>query len=387
MKYLRSSLQNLSPAWRWSLPIWFAGRIFISAWGALLWLAGLPPFNTNPAFYFEIQPLTTGLAAPLLGIWQRWDGINYLRIVLSGYHADDLTAFFPLYPLLGRGLARLTGIDPLVALILIANLAFLFALVLLYQITCKHYSENAARGAVVAAAMFPTAFFFYAPYPQSLALLLTLLAWWGAYHRRWLLALLAGIAAGLAHSTVVPLALMLAFEAVRAVRTGTQKRRWIALLVPFAPLMGVALFLAWRESRQFVPIDMVMAVLWGRISVWPWQSFLDIPKMFIYGWVKGSGWTNLLLLALAIAALVWGWRRLLPAHWLYQFVLLLFLLSTEIRTGPLVSFGRYMLVMFPIFILIGQWATTKNRRLASLTVGMVLQLFLSGLFFLWAWVD
>jgi len=52
-------------------------------------------------FYFSIPPIENGIAAPLLGVWLRWDVVHYLRIVLFGYNQLDLTAFYPVYPLPG----------------------------------------------------------------------------------------------------------------------------------------------------------------------------------------------------------------------------------------------------------------------------------------------
>src|SRR5829696_10312583 len=59
---------------------------------------------------FDDPALTHALADPLLAPLARWDSVWYLRIADSGYgESAPRAAFFPLYPLLVRGLATPFG--------------------------------------------------------------------------------------------------------------------------------------------------------------------------------------------------------------------------------------------------------------------------------------
>src|SRR4051812_39892948 len=66
----------------------------------------------------------------LVTAWERFDGLWYLRIASGGYaNGDGSAAFFPLYPLLIRGLSFALGGHPLAAALLVSNLAFAGSLV------------------------------------------------------------------------------------------------------------------------------------------------------------------------------------------------------------------------------------------------------------------
>src|SRR5438477_8148402 len=60
--------------------------------------------------------------------WFRWDSGHFTAIASNGYDVAWRTAFFPLFPLLERGVAFLTH-DPFIAGLIISNLAGLVWLV------------------------------------------------------------------------------------------------------------------------------------------------------------------------------------------------------------------------------------------------------------------
>ena len=96
-----SLLRRLPESFKWSFFVWLVARIIYSAWGAFLWTQGLTHTVMASIFYHEVQPILTGPWGALVGVWQRWDAIHYIRIAQNGYDAVELTAFFPLYPWLG----------------------------------------------------------------------------------------------------------------------------------------------------------------------------------------------------------------------------------------------------------------------------------------------
>ena len=106
---------------------------------------------------------------------ERQDAVWYLRLADEGWSGEDASAaFFPLYPLTVRAVAWiLPGSDELIAALLVSNVAFLGALLALFALTADAFGERVARRAIVVAALFPTAFFFLAPYTESLFLFLS----------------------------------------------------------------------------------------------------------------------------------------------------------------------------------------------------------------------
>lgn len=376
----------LSAEWRWSLGIWLSLRIFLTILGALLYSADLPMVDIREPFYFGVQPIRQGIEAPLLGVWQRWDAVYYIRIADFGYNSVDLSAYFPLYPLLARQISQVLGIPSILSLEIISNLAYLFALVLLFRIVTERVSADLARRTLLITAFFPTAFFFFAPYPMSAVFLFVLLAYRATYRRRWLLAALAGLCAGLSHSTVIPLAVLLFIPVVDYLRTHPPRIAYLTLLVPGVPFLGTAIFLLWRTAAGFPDFSAIMLEGWGRQTLFPWQTLLEIPRLFTTKYFAVSGWLNVLLLLLAVMALFWSLRRLRLELWLYMLTALLFLLSTSVEHEPLSSFNRYILLCFPLFIILAKWARNFWLRLLILGTEGLMFLYFSTMFFMWAWV-
>lgn len=124
-----------------------------------------------------------------------WDAAHYLRLSELGYGPGVLScAFYPLWPLLIRWSAPLTGGSHVAAGLLLANLFSLAAWMLLYRIVRRRWGAQAAAWTLVWLIAFPGSLFYQFLYTESLFLLLVMLLWWGLENRR---AGLAGAAAGL----------------------------------------------------------------------------------------------------------------------------------------------------------------------------------------------
>jgi hypothetical protein len=103
----------------------------------------------------------------------RWDSAWFGRLADSGYTFWFDPNFFPLFPLLGRGVGQLTGWHPLANLLLVANLAGLAALVAVFAVFRRMTGESVARTALVTWAVWPFSFFHAAAYPETLMILAT----------------------------------------------------------------------------------------------------------------------------------------------------------------------------------------------------------------------
>lgn len=377
-------MRRIPPAWRLAFFLWLAMRLVTWAFGAALFASGFAPLESG--YSFGIDTLTEGFSGALWGIWMRWDGVYYDLILTQGYHAlPNLSAFFPLYPLLAHPLTAL-GMHPIPALIIISNLALLPALGLFLEEVERLLGAGYRLPAGLALMLFPTAFFFYAPYPQSLAFLLILLAWRFARTQRWLACALAGLLAGLAHSTVIPLAALLLVEVITWLRASSGKLRWAALAVPFMPLAGVAFFMGWQISVGLAPMAEVMSNFWGRHMIWPWQIVTEWLDLVL----KGNyliGFSSLMVMILSLAALAWAFRKLPLALVVYQLGLILFTFSTTASSMPLASYIRYALLGFPMFLALGYWMRRKPKLKLGMLAGFgVLYCILCALYLSWVWV-
>lgn len=121
-----------------------------------------------------------------------WDGRHYLQIVEDGYsHLPGGTsevAFFPAYPLLGKGVQLLTGLRPEWCLLIVAHAALIATfLVTSAYLRCRDVRTGESLPAeyvLLAFGVFPSTFFFRMGYTESLFVLLIILALMGM-HRRW----------------------------------------------------------------------------------------------------------------------------------------------------------------------------------------------------------
>lgn len=125
-------------------------------------------FEESTLPYFGVPPEKN----ILLEIWQRWDVLHYQWIAIYGYNKTNLEPFGPLYPLLMRWGAPLLGNNLLLAGLFISNmfcLAAMYALITLARTELG--TSHKAQQVLIYLATFPTAFFLFSPYTESIFLL------------------------------------------------------------------------------------------------------------------------------------------------------------------------------------------------------------------------
>jgi hypothetical protein len=349
-----------------------------------------------------------GLTAPfgyfgnlLVAPFARWDSAWYLAIAQGGYdHQVARAEFFPLYPLLMRGLGTLLGSN-LVAGVLISLASFAVALVLLYRLTALELGQDVARASVLVLAFSPIAYVFSAVYTESLFLALSLgsilRARAGAWWQAGALGALASATRAEGLTLVVPLVLMFLYGP-RSDRLAWPRRpgrlgwvlprfsltpalAWIAL-VP-AGLGAFSLGLALTTGNGTAPFR--AHALWFRHFAGPfggvWDGVLaawDGLRQVVHGpappvYFPHAGGDplvvagqNLILfgfLAVAVVALVGVLRRLPFAYGAYVLAALALPLSYPVTPQPLQSISRYEVVLFPLFMWSGWWVS--RRRLTA----------------------
>ncbi|MHB9094563.1 MAG: glycosyltransferase family 39 protein [Eubacteriales bacterium] len=151
---------------------------------------GRPP---APLGYETSQgPLNWHVLNPLL----LYDGSQYIKIAQFGY-TKELAVWFPLYPLLIKTLGTLINNLELAAVV-VANIAFLTALVLIYSLARLDFGDRASFAAAVSLMLIPAGVYFNVAYTESLFLALVMGAFYAARKKHWWL---AGVLGGLAALT------------------------------------------------------------------------------------------------------------------------------------------------------------------------------------------
>lgn len=340
-----------------------------------------------PAVYLRgIQPVTGGIRGWLLGPWLRWDACWYLRIASVGYSpTDGTTAFFPLYPLLVRWLGPLLGGDHLLAAAVISHTACLLALILLYQITRQELDHECARRAVVYQLVFPTAFFLFAPYTESLFMLWAIACLLAARRAKWWLAGLCGLLAGLTRLTGALLILPVAVEMWS--RAGSLRKllhpRLLSLgLIPLG-IVAYSLYLAQAFGDPILWLHSQGLAAWDRSLTWPWDTLHQIATN-LFQPLNNS--VDALFGLLFLVLMVFALRKLPAAFGVYVGISLLPALLMPRAGAPLMGMPRYVLVLFPGFMALA-WLGRKPtwHRVVLYTCALLLAFFTS-LYVAWYWV-
>jgi hypothetical protein len=317
---------------------------------------------------------------PLLDMWTNWDGRWYGGIAANGYYfipgIQSSVAFFPLYPLLMRLVGTLIG-DPVIAGILISNLAFLGALVVLYCLTEELTADReTATRTIFYLALFPTALFFSALYTESLFLLCVLLAFYAARHDRWWI---AGIAGALAAATRVigvglfgVLLLMwlqangwhillkpTAWRSNFTALAGAMRRKPFQLLAIGLVPLGLLTYIVYLQIAFGHPFAFLEAQReWGNTPTGPIAVLLNTINLVTTG---ADVWgepplADLIAFAGAFLLSLVAWRKFGYVYGLYSLMCLMIPISSTYR-----SMIRYVVVIFPMFMALAVWG--RNRIL------------------------
>jgi hypothetical protein len=402
MEYEKES-RSKSTGVAFVLAVYAASRLFYLISGSLL--AYIVPTS-------NFQRITLDVPSGRMNIWSHWDGEHYVALAMGGYlnPPDNVSpAFFPLYPLLLRSFAELFG-GPITKEALsvwapLLSLLFLpFAFYFIYHIALDGWGERVARGTVLILAFFPTTFFLNAAYTESVFLALSAGSLWAMRVRRDLL--LACVLAGFAAATRnvgVFLVAPLMYEWIKDI----ERFRWRGIYLLLAP-GGLLAYMGYLWVRFGDPLLFYSAQeSWGRQATGPldtasraWGSAVEgAGRLFDPGlWahpslgnvanhIAGAGnFFNVAFFVFAVVVLLAGLRDLPLSLTVYG--LLLVAPATLFGTpgSPLMGTPRYVLVAFPIFIVLT--LLFRNRLLLGgwLVMSTLISLALCGLFVSWWFV-
>jgi hypothetical protein len=329
----------------------------------------------------------------VFGAFAQWDADWFLRVVNNGYDVVETSAFFPGYPLVVRG-ASFVFRSSLVAGVLVSLAAAALAAVFLYRIGAQAIGKAGAIDAVLFLALYPCAFVFTAPYSDGLFLALVTGSFLAATRNRpWLAGICAAaaVATRLAGLALIPSLILLLRPRGRSAREVL--RPIPALVLPLATLGGYMAYLHEHFGDAFAYVH-VLEVHWYRhverfgpfSGLWHslrsgWQGAAELGRHLPAGAGSPKGfpsrdqlatWNVLHLLVLVLVLwLTWvAWRRLGPALGLYALSMDVLLLSNTVAVVPLMSFPRYVLGNFPVFIALAATLRQRPRARQAALIGL-----------------
>jgi hypothetical protein len=159
----------------------------------------------------------------------------------------------------------------------------------------------------------------------------------------------------------------------------------------FLPVAGGLAFLFWRSAMGYPPVTEILQRYSGLVMTDPvsglWTSFRHAAvQMTLSDFLEiFSAISFLTMLTLMLAQS--RWRR---AEWiLYTAVNLLFFLSKQSAiASPLQSLPRYVLALFPVFIMAGGWLSDRSQRIQFywIMISSLCAMILSVLYTFWIFI-
>ena len=352
----------------------------------LLWRISLSVFLFAATMFFPLQKKFLGgelanyLKAPWFWAWSNFDGEHYLSIARNGYEQGE-QAFFPLYPLLIRTVGRIFGGDLIslnLAGLIISNFALLLALYGIYKLLKLDFEEKIVRFAIIILLLFPTSFYLGAVYTESLFLALSIWAFYFARKRNWFWASFLGMFA--AGTRVIGVLLFPIFwiEALQGKEKKIEVKYLWLFLIPLGiltymyylkirwgdPFAFIKTLPGFGEQRSATPIILPQVFYRYIFKILPNLNYSYFPATF-------STLMEFIVSILFIVVSVWALFRARLSYAL--FLLGGYLLPT--LSGSFSSLPRYVLVLFPAFLLFARYLARTSllkRILIFIFLGILL---------------
>lgn len=289
-----------------------------------------------------------------MSFFSDWDATHYLTIARSGYPQletagqgfNGTAAFFPLMPLLTRGVHEVTRLSLRASGIAVANLAALAACCVVWVLFREFVGQDRATIGVALMAFWPASFVLSMVYGDGLLVVFAGAFLLMLHRRRWWAAFAFGIVAGLARPSGVLLAFSGAWAAYEAWR---QRRSWLPWVGAVGPAIGLAAF----QGYQWVELGNPVA--WYTAQRRGWHNGFDFGQTFwshtFTALHQPTARIDLVISLVAgiigAALVVWMIRIRLPAT-LTIYAGAVILLAVGSGFGG--SIPRFCLDAFPIFL-------------------------------------
>jgi Gpi18-like mannosyltransferase len=386
---------------RYSFPLTvvIALRVVLSIWLAVIWFLFLQEVSQSDAArwetYHQIPPHTSPLSQAFAGVWMRWDAVHYMNIAYFGYPnlADGEMNFWPLYPYLIRLLLPFTGGDVTFTGLLFSTICTLVATIFLYElIRSKFQNEQMARLSVLAWNLYPTSFFLYAPYTESLFAFTAVGAFLMLDRKRWLTAGIFILLAGLTRSQGILLIIPLVLEVARHYLYHRSLPSYHAVVAVLISPAGFLSYMFWRNQQSSMNIfnsyetySLVQIVDPFRAVIMAVTRLITAPDLLQI--------TELFSILFFLSVMIWMLLKCeFRNEWpfiLYGIAVIIFaMLKHNLAASPMQSSNRYVLSALPAFIGVS-WLLQRIPRAYLMGIGMICAaalLITSCLYALWFFI-
>ena len=333
------------PDWKIALTLTVWLRAFYSGMAAALSFF----LHPDPAVIHS-NALTDNLPASgswhyaVLGIWERFDTLWYLRIAQHGYDLTRAVIFYPLYP---AAIRLVSSVMPMtVAALLVSTVGAFFFFWGLLRLGREGLSDMGRLRMLLLLCVWPTSFVLFAGYAESLTLALIVWAVVFARGGRWWPATFCGVLAGLSRPSGVLVAIPLTLLALRSRRLSS----WVVLFTPMG-LLGYWGWLRWSGRPSVVE---AYRIYQGATVAPPWASIREALRLIV------TEHDGLLAIKLGLVVLVATLSLRREVRLEDKLFALAVILQMLMYTGrPLLGAARYLLPAYPAFVVLGRYAARR----------------------------
>lgn len=326
-------------------------------------------------FYFGFSTLPhSGLFAnDFVKSFANWDGGHYLGIAKNGY-TNSQFVFFPLYPILINLVSKITG-DFLSAGLVISWVSIFLAVNLMYRLIKDNFGKQQATKVLLVLLFFPLSFHFLTVYTESLFLFLTIATFLLARKKRYFLAtIFAALAsatrlAGVA--TVLSLVLPVYF-------TGMSRKNWWVIFSPLGLI--IYCFYLYTQTGDLFYFVKGQSAFWQSGMVLPGSSVVFAIRNLTLSAILAN-FRNLLDVVFVLFGIFAVWqvcKKLSLDYAIFSIISLILPLFSP----TIVAIPRYLITIFPIFIIMAfyknQYVNLFYQLISSMLLSFYAILYING---------
>lgn len=333
----------------------------------------------------EYQPVNS----PLLFPWANFDGVHYLDIAGNGY--KDNGRFFPILPLLIRGIATFFGTGAAFGAVqffsglFLTNISFFLAIIFLYKLLRLDFSKEVSFWTIIFLIAFPTSFFFGAIYSESVFLLLLVLSFYNARKQHFFLASLMALLLSITRPIgllIIPALLYELYLQKKSIKNYLLPITCYLLLIPTGLIFySLYSYFKWHDPLFFLHAQAMLqngrtvtGFIFPLQTVWRYIKILMTVSRRQFEWYIALLELGSFLFAGCLLLASW-FKKIRPSYLIFSILAFL----VPVVSGTFSGLPRYVLVLFPIFIALAQ---IKNKwlKIGYIALGLILQ-FVLLLFF------
>lgn len=315
----------------------------------------------------------------LISPWANFDGVHYLAIA-SRWYIDE-GRFLPLFPVsVGVVAAPLSLIWPIlpfgpgtfVAGIIFSTICAILSLYFMAKLLYLDYKNKTVELAIFLFLAFPTAFFLACIYSEGMFLLLSVLSLYFARQKKWFLACILVMFLSITRLSGILIALPLLWEyylvEIKPRKTSFSWKKHLNLVYfAFIPtlllLYSYFNYLKWGDFLYFVNAH-------GNLGNSRETSTLALPVVIFYRYIRilltvspkiYEFWIALLefgTLFYTLWSLLLSWKmKIRQSYQIFAWVMV----ALPLLSGTLTGFPRYILPIFPFFLVQAIWFEKQRK--------------------------